>query len=390
MRTYTTIIATPTNPCVLLQPTMRCCFSPCCVASLLVICSVHVDAYFGSPAIPPPDVLAWTKREVGAFFSFNMITMLANVSNTQYFCIGVGGDAKWLPSPDTFNPDMLDVEQWVRTAVAMGAKYAVLTVQHCGGFSMWPTDVYDETGFNYTYSTRYSSFRGGNYDVVKDFVSACAKYGIQPGIYYSLNQNFYLNSAHGAVLNTSLIPGQAKVTQDLYNKIVLAQMRELWTNYGELSEIWFDGACSVPGISQTIGDLLVSTQPHAVYFQGCTANLHNVIRWVGTESGLQTYPIWSSSVDCESSHGSPKGGYFCPAESDTTLQLFDQWFWRAGHPIRSLSDLQQVYYHTVGQNTNLLLNAPANSSGLIEEASFQRSVSQTQTNARANEDPGSK
>ena len=347
----------------------------CKVAVLLVAVSYSysvVDGHLGSPGKPSPDVLAWTRREIGAFFSFNMITMLANVSRTQYFCTGVGGDATWLPSPDTFNPDKLDVDQWVRTAVAMGAKYAVLTAQHCSGFSMWPTNVYSDTGFNYTYSTRYSSFRGGTYDVVKDFITACAKYGILPGIYYSLNQNFYLNSAHGVVLNTSLVPGQAKVAQDLYNKIVLAQMRELWTNYGELCEIWFDGGCSVPGINQDIGDLLLSTQPHAVYFQGCTSNLENVIRWVGTESGLPDYPIWSSAGDCAGSHGNPNAGHFCPAESDTTLQQSDQWFWRAGHPIRSLYDLQQVYYHTVGQNTNLLLNAPANSSGLIEQTSFLR------------------
>ena len=345
-------------------------FVSCVALALLASCSCASS--FQSPAIPTEDVLAWSRREVGAFFSFNMITMLPNVSNTQYFCIGVGGDATWLPSPDTFNPDNLYVDQWLQAAVAMGAKYAVLTAQHCSGFSMWPTDVYDDTGFGYTYSTRYSSFRGGSYDVVKDFITACAKYDIRPGIYYSLNQNFYLNVAGGLVLNTSLVPGQAEVTQELYGLIVLAQMKELWSNYGELSEIWFDGGCSVPEIRDVIDDFLFSTQPHAVYFNGCPTKHHNAIRWVGTESGLPQYPIWSTSVDCGSGGGSPDGAYFCPAESDTTLQENDQWFWRSGHPIRSLSDLQQVYYHTVGQNTNLLFNAAANSSGLIEQSSFER------------------
>ena len=346
-----------------------------CVAVFAALCHGLREkraATLGSIARPTPDVLAWSKREIGAFFSFNMITMLSNVSNTQYFCLGVGGRGGWVPPPDTFNPDKLDVGQWVQAAVAMGARYAVLTAQHCSGFSMWPTDIHRETGFNYTYSTRYSKFRGGNYDVVKEFVTACASYGIEPGIYYSLNQNYYLNAGHGLVQNSSLVPGQAKVSQKLYGKIVLAQMRELWTNYGNLSELWFDGGCSVPGIDEDISTLLRTLQPHAVYFGGCPDDSRNVIRWVGTESGEPAYPIWSTSPNCAAGQGNPKGDFFCPAETDTTLQDFDHWFWRSGYPIRSLAVLQQVYYDSVGQNTNLLLNAAANSSGLIEEASFKR------------------
>ena len=348
-------------------------FLVCSAATLVLLTVNDVESY--SPAPPSQDVLYWTQREVGAFFSFNMITMVPDITDTGYFCLHPGRSATWLPSPDTFNPDKLDLDQWLQAAVAMGAKYAVLTAQHCSGFSMWPTDVYDDTGFEYTYSTRYSSFRDGSYDVVKDFITACAKYDIRPGIYYGLNENYYLNVADGLVMNTSLVPGQAEVTQDLYGLIVLAQMKELWSNYGELSEIWFDGGCSVPEIRDVIDDFLFSTQPHAVYYNGCPTKHHNAIRWVGTESGLPQYPIWSTSVDCGPGVGSPDGAYFCPAESDTTLQENDQWFWKPGFPIRNLTELQDVYYHTVGQNTNLLLNAAANSSGLIDAAAFQRSGS---------------
>ena len=326
------------------------------------------------PVPPNADVLAWTKRELGAFFSFNMITMVPEIRNTGYFCLHAGRTATWLPPPDTFSPDLLDLDQWMQAAVAMGAKYAVLTAQHCSGFSMWPTDIYDDTGFEYAYSTRYSDFRGGSYDVVRDFVDACAKYGVKPGIYYGLNENYYLNVADGKVLDTPLVEGQAKVTQELYGLIVLAQMKELWTNYGELSEIWFDGGCSVPDISEVITDFLFTVQPHAVYYNGCPPKNHNTIRWVGTETGMPNYPIWSTSTNCGRGPGSPDGEFFCPVESDTTLQEDEQWFWKPGLPIRNLSELQQVYYHTVGQNTNLLLNIPGNSSGLIQNTFFQRSV----------------
>ena len=320
---------------------------------------------FSSAPLPTADILEWTQWEIGAFFSFNMITMLTDVP-TSYLC----GDNFKLPDPNVFNPEALNLDNWMASVKALGAKYAVLTAQHCSGFSMWPTDIFDETEFEYTYSTKFSSFRGGGYDVVQDFVDSCRKYGIKPGLYYSLNQNYYLNSGGGKVQNTTLGPGQANVSQELYGKIVLAQMRELWANYGELAEIWFDGGCSVPGISENISKLLAELQPHAVYFGGCAEN--NIIRWVGTESGTPGYPIWSAATNCAAGLGDPNGNVFCPAETDTTLQESDHWFWRPNFPIRSLEELQEVYYHSVGQNTNLLLNMPANSSGLIEDSYFSR------------------
>lgn len=298
-------------------------------------------------------------------FSFDMITMLSNVSNTQYFCVGVGGHGGWLPSPNFFAPEDLDLDNWLLAAASFGAKYAVLTAQHCSGFSLWPTDVLKATGFNYTYSTAFSPFRGGSYDLVEAFVAACNRYGILPGIYYSLNQNYYLNVAGGKVQSGPLVPGQGNVTQDTYGEIVLAQLRELWTNYGPLAEIWFDGDCAtVPGLSQQIAELQSSLQPHAIAFQGC-GNVNN-IRWVGTESGMPGYPLWSTAQDCAFGQGSPSGNTFCPAETDTVLAAFDMWFWRLGMPLRSLGDLQEVYYDSVGQNTNLLLNVAPNSSGLVD------------------------
>ena len=332
---------------------------------LLAVGTITMCLASASVPAPSPDVLAWTKREIGAMFSFDMITLADNVSNTQYFCIGVGGEGGWLPTPDFFDLESLDLDNWVLTAMSFGARYAVLTAQHCSGFSLWPTDTYNATGFNYTYSTASSPYAGGSFDLVGAFVAACKKHGILPGIYYSLNQNYYLNVAGGKVLNTKLVPGQANMTQTLYGEIVLAQLTELWTNYGPLAEIWFDGECStVPGISSQIAKLQATLQPHAVSFQGC-GDVNN-IRWVGTESGKPGYPLWSTSQDCAFGQGSPDGNVFCPAETDTILAAFDTWFWRPGVPLRSLSDLQQVYYDSVGQNTNLLLNVAPNKTGVVD------------------------
>lgn len=323
------------------------------------------------PPKPSSDILAWTEMEMGAFYSFNMITMLTSQPNTQFFCIGVGGQGGLLPSPNFFNPEQLDLDSWLQVTAKSNAKYAILTATHCSGFAMWPSDIQNDTGFEYQYSTKYSSFRGGSYDVVRDFVNSCRKFGIRPGIYYSLNQNYYLNIAGGQVQNTPLVPGQQKVSQELYNKIALAQLKELWTNYGSLFEVWFDGGCGLGDATcAEINQMRSTLQTHAVAFE--FSGGVNGIRWVGTESGMPSYPIWSTSMDCTDGSGDPYGNTFCPAETDTTLQEDDHWFWRSSFPIRSLFELQQVYFSSVGQNTNLLLNMAANSSGLVDDSHVQR------------------
>lgn len=341
------------------------------LVAAFLISSLFLPFSSSAPPVPTADILAWTKLEVGMMYSYGMIAFnSATTRNTQYFCLGVGGSGGSLPPPSQFNPSQIDLDNWLDAAVAIGAKYAVLVAQHCSGFSMWPTDIKNETGFDYTFSIKNSPLKSGGYDIVKEFIDSCKRHDVLPGIYYSLNQNYYLNAGGGHVKETPLVPGQAKVSQDLYGRIVLAQMRELWTNYGQLAEIWFDGGCSVPGTSDNISSLLQTLQPHAVYFGGCATQ--NNLRWIGTESGRPGYPIWSTSQDCREGTGDPDGNVFCPAESDTTLHSTGQWFWREGDAIKTLSDLQTTYYKTVGQNTNLLLNAAPNDKGLIEEESMSR------------------
>ena len=297
-------------------------------------------------------------------FSFNMITMVKDYS----LCVGTYKG--WLPAVWDFNPEMLDIDNWLNVSVSFGAKYAILTAKHCSGFSMWPTNTKPATGFEYTYSTKYSTFRGGSYDVVLEFVSKCRKHGIKPGLYYSLDQNYYLNAEGGKVQDTPLMAGQVSVSQELYEEIVLTQLTELWSNYGELAEVWFDGGCPIPSINDRIAKLSEKLQPKAVFFQGCGKK--NNIRWIGTESGSPNYPVWSASNRCKGGQGDPDGNVFCPAEADTTLQSFDNWFWRDNLKIRSLEELKDVYFNSVGRNTNLLLNVAANSSGLVSEESADR------------------
>jgi len=322
----------------------------CIFLVLVLVCQVC------SLPLPTADVLNWSKQEIGVLIHFNMQTSCGNIT----LC---GGGAPYVPSPDTFDPEQLSTDQWMQVVQSFGTKYALLVAQHCSGFSLWPSDIYQDTTFNYTYSVKYSKWRNGKGDVVGDFIASCKKYGIKPGFYYGLNNNFKLNVQDGKVQNKALLPGQIKVTQDQYNKIALAQMKELWTKYGDLFEIWFDGGNNIPGAAE----LLLTTQPHAVYFQGGAKQ--NNIRWVGTESGHPLYPVWSTGG---SGTGDPNSNEWDPAESDTTLQNYDTWFWKKGVTLRSFADLQGVYHDTVGANSNLIMDLAPDDTGLVPQDAVQR------------------
>ena len=78
------------------------------------------------------------------------------------------------------------------------------------------------------------------HDVLAQFTASCAKAGLGWGFYYSLTNNFFLNVASHEVQNGTL-PGQQNVSQAEFETIALGHVRELWTRYGNLTEIWFDG-----------------------------------------------------------------------------------------------------------------------------------------------------
>ena len=142
-------------------------------------------------------------------------------------------------NPLSFNPYLLNVTNWIESYLALGAKSAVLTAKHGCGFCLWPTNVLLPNGTRYWYSVAYSSIPTRN--VIAEFVDACNNAGIGHGFYYSLTNNFFLNEKSHYVQNATILPGQYKVTQAQWTQIALAQLKELFTEYGQFAEFWFDG-----------------------------------------------------------------------------------------------------------------------------------------------------
>jgi len=317
--------------------------------------------------LPTPSQVTWADAEVGALFHLDV-----QVFEPEY---------KWRetrdyqPDASVFNPKDLDTDQWIASAKAAGATYAVLVAKHCSGFSLWPTEAHD-------YSVKNSPWRNGEGDIVKDFISSCNKYGLKPGLYASASANAYYH-----VDNPGLVLSKDPEAQKAYNQMVATQLTELWSNYGDLFEIWFDGGVlPVEKGGIDMASLLLKHQPEAITFQG-PFDYSNNIRWVGNEEGVAPYPCWSRAdstttatgmVQIKGLNGNPEGAYWCPGEADFALRKWTKekpafqggWFWHEGEEdrIRPLDDLMNRYYETVGRNTNMLLGIVIDDRGLIPEA----------------------
>ncbi|CAL5869268.1 uncharacterized protein PFLUO_LOCUS3496 [Penicillium psychrofluorescens] len=311
-------------------------------------------------ALPTKEQLDFQDKEIGVLVHFNIATYIS--------IDGCNDVPNLVPKVSLFDPTLLNTDQWMDTVSALGAKYATLVAKHNCGFTIWPSDVTFTDRENktvpYDYTIAESPVHGKN--VVRSFVDSAEKYNVGHGFYYSVVVNNYLNVQNSEVRPNTWAQGQVNITNGTYDQIVFDQLTELWTNYGKLTEIWFDGGYSATQQNKIQG-LLEEKQPQAVIFNGCETNgtciSQNSIRWIGTETGQAPEENWSTGVTNDG--GDPTSPYFCPAECDTTLQTNDRWFYGVDQPLRSIEEMIDVYHKTVGRNCLLELDLTPDRSGLI-------------------------
>lgn len=313
--------------------------------------------------VPSTAHVAWAEAEIGVIFHFDVVNYVPEYKWQQW-----GSH----PPASVFNPSKLNTDQWILAAKAAGAKYAVLVAKHCSGFSLWPTEAHE-------YNISNSPWKGGKGDIVKDFIQSCQKYGIKPGIYASASANGYLH-----VDNPGKVQPGAPLNQQEYNEVVKTQLSELWSNYGKLFEIWFDGGVlPIKDGGPDIAPLLKKLQPDAVVFQG-PSNAKNLIRWIGNEEGRTPYPNWSRSDFATSAtgtivinglNGNPDGAIWCPGEADFPMRTGWQggWFWKEkGQNLLTVDQLVDSYYTSVGRNSNMLLGIVVDTSGRVPQEDVRR------------------
>lgn len=317
-----------------------------------------------SSAVPSLAQRRWQELEIGMFFHYDI----------PIFAPGWKWDSfKDIPSPDVYNPAKLDTDQWMEAAKAIGAKYVIFTAKHCSGFLQWQSDAYD-------YGLRQSKWRNGKGDVVKDFIESARRYGMIPGLYASVSANAYWGVNNPGAVNHG--KGGDVEAQRRYAKVCEKMATELWSRYGELGEIWFDGGVLSPEQGgPDLYPIIERYQPNAILFQGPEQS-KNLIRWIGNELAVAPYPCWGSTnvltdsdgIAESSFPGHPDGQYWAPGECDVPMRKH-AWFWgECEGKWRYWSDkeLMSKYLSSVGRNCNLLLNANPSPDGLIIDCEMEQ------------------
>ncbi|QYK53121.1 MAG: alpha-L-fucosidase [Fimbriimonadaceae bacterium] len=294
-------------------------------------------------AVPTERHWAWHDLEYYAFVHFGPNTF----TNQEW---GSG-----LEDPKVFAPTNLDTDQWCRVFKDAGMKAVILTAKHHDGFCLWPSKLS-------THTVRESGF---GRDVLAELSASCKKYGLKMGVYLSpWDRN------------------HPKYGTPEYNDVFVGMLEEvLGGKYGEIFEVWFDGAngegpngkrqvYDFARFNQTVRKL----QPKAVIFSDAGPD----IRWVGNEDGYAGKTNWytidrdryvpGTPLYAELTEGKKGGKDWVPSECDVSIRK--GWFWRASEDttVKTPEKLLDIWLGSVGRGSNLLLNVPPDRRGQISPA----------------------
>jgi alpha-L-fucosidase len=322
------------------------------LVSISACSQVKPPAPFGP--LPSERQLAWHELEYYMFVHFTVNTF----TDKEW---GYGDE-----NESVFNPSELDCRQWAKTAKEAGMKGIIITAKHHDGFCLWPSAFTE-------HSVKNSPWKEGKGDILMDLRKACDEYGLKMGVYLS---PWDRNSA---------VYGTPEYLTYYRN-----QLRELLTNYGDIFEVWFDGANGGDGFyggaretrridNKTYYDwpnthkIVRELQPSAIMFSDAGPD----IRWVGNESGMGSLTNWCLLKKDDMypggnfakilGEGHEDGNYWVPAEVDVSIRR--GWFYHSSQDslVRTPENLMELYYSSVGRNSSLLLNVPPDRRGLLHE-----------------------
>ena len=328
-------------------------------AILLLSSCNQVDAPQPHGPLPSESQIEWQEMEMYGFIHFSMNTFT---------------DVEWGygdKDPQLFNPTELDCRQWAKVSKEAGLTGLILTAKHHDGFCLWPSKTTD-------YSVASSPWKDGKGDLVRELSEACKEYGLKFGIYLSPWDRNY-----------------ADYGKPEYITYMRKQLTELLTNYGDVFEVWFDGANGGDGYyggaresrsvdRKTYYDwentykLVKELQPNAILWSDAGPGA----RWVGNEEGwagetnwstLRRDDVWPGFPDYkELIYGHEDGTHWVPAEVDVSIR--PGWFYHESedHKVRPLETMVDIYYNSIGRNSTFLLNFPVDRRGLIHEKDIER------------------
>ena len=329
------------------------------VASFVMLpaCSQAQKVEPPKPVLPVPTAaqMQWHEMEMNAFIHFTTNTF----TDKEW---GYGDE-----SPSIFNPSQLNTGQWAKTLKDAGFKTMILTCKHHDGFCLWPSKFTD-------HSVKNSPYKNGKGDVVKEASDAARKYGLKFGVYLSpWDRN------------------RADYGSPSYITYYRNQLKELFTRYGPVFEMWFDGANGGDGYyggakerrrinGATYYDwpatlqMVRNMQPNVIFFSDAGPG----VRWVGNESGIAGTTNWNTistdtifagkaGIEKLLNTGSPDGTKWAPAEVDVSIR--PGWFYheKEDDKVKTPEKLFDIYLTSVGRGSTLLLNIPPDRRGLFHE-----------------------
>jgi alpha-L-fucosidase len=282
---------------------------------------------------PTPQQNEWQDLEFGVILHIG----------TNTFLDREWGDGK--ADAKVFNPTQFNPDQWMKAIKASGAKYVVMVAKHHDGFCLWPTDQTD-------YSVKHIPWENGKSDVVGAAARAARANGLKFGIYLSPWDRHDPRYADPVA----------------YDKYYNSELEELVTRYGQLVELWLDGAGSAgrtynfPKFIETLREY----QPNTIVFADAALFEYGDARWGGDESGKIEYENWNV-ID---RHGEVR---WRPIEIDTPLHDL-HWFW---HPhdtatLKTVDQLMDSYENAVGHGGQWLIGVAPDDRGLLPDADVAR------------------
>jgi alpha-L-fucosidase len=324
----------------------------CAIAFFVLTMSLNAQVKTPAPCgpIPTENQMRWQEMERYAFIHFSL-----NTYTDQSWGFG-NEDVK------LFNPEKSDCRQWARICKETGMKGIIITAKHHCGFCLWPSK-YTE------YSVKNAPWKNGKGDMVREMADACKEYGLKLGIYLSpwdRNSKDY---------------GKPEYITYFRN-----QLTELLTNYGEIFEVWFDGANGGNGYYGGANETRTIDRTTYYDWKNTYALIHKLqpkcviwndggdrgdLRWVGTEDGYVGETNWSllnatGEVPWNMLHfGVENGNAWVAAEVNTSIR--PEWFYHPGEDgkVKTVPQLMDLYYNSVGRNGSMLLNFPIMPNGLI-------------------------
>ena len=283
-----------------------------------------------------------------------------------------------------------DAETLVNTLKNAGFKKLIVTAKHHDGFCIWNSSYTD-------YDIASTSYKNGEGDILAEISAACTAANMDMGLYLSpwdVAESTF--GSDGGSINNA------------YNEYYNNQLKEIlsnpkYGNNGHFVEVWMDGANGYNNVPQTYNfeKWYATIQKYegreADYKADCMlfgAGTHTTVRWIGNENGFADDTTWAKSTIRDGqiynddsqrtgdykgdptdgySNGYEDGNHWTVPEADA--RITSGWFWGTQkNTPRTLTNLAEMYFRSVGHNATLLLNVPPNNEGKVDKAIQDRVV----------------